>query len=212
MPFLVYPMLKEDVAQVSAIDREAFPTQWREPSSYEHELQNKLARYSIVCDETKTVSTLAAESEKVSSRLVPRIRRWFGRNYFSSSKAPSPGSRFIAGFGGIWVMADEAHITNIAVRMRYQRRGIGELLLIHLIGQTKELKAEFVTLEVRVSNTTAQNLYRKYGFVQTGLRRGYYTDNWEDGVIMSTESINSASFQSLFQQLKEEHSRRWGYS
>jgi len=144
LPFLVYPMLKEDIAQVSAIDREAFPTQWRSPSSYEHELQNKLARYSIVCDETKlarysivcdetkTVSTLAAESEKVSSGLVPRIKHWLGRNYLSSNKAPSPGSRFIAGFGGIWIMADEAHITNIAVRMRYQRQGIGELLLIHL--------------------------------------------------------------------------------
>ena len=212
MPYSVYSMLKEDIAQVSAIDREAFPTQWRSPSSYEHEWQNKLAHYLIACDETKIVSTLAAESEKVSPGLVPRIRYWFGHSYRSSNKGPSPGSRFIAGFGGIWVMADEAHITNIAVRKRYQRQGIGELLLIHLIGQTKELKAEFVTLEVRVSNTTAQNLYRKYGFVQTGLRRGYYTDNWENGVIMSTESIKSASFQARFQQLKQAHSRRWGYS
>ena len=212
MPYSVCPMLKEDVAQVSAIDREAFPTQWRSPSSYEHELQNKLACYILACDETKTVSTLAVESEKVSSGLVPRLRRWFARYYLSSNEVPSPGSRFITGFGGIWVMADESHITNIAVRKRYQRQGIGELLLIHLIGQTKRLRAEFATLEVRVSNTTAQNLYRKYGFVQTGLRRGYYTDNWEDGVIMSTESIDSASFQSRFQELKQAHSIRWGYS
>jgi len=212
LPYSVYSILKEDIAQVSAIDREAFPTQWRSPSSYEHELQNKLARYIIACDEAKTVSTLAAESGEAPSGLVPRIRHWFGRSYRSSSKVPLPGSRFIAGFGGIWVMADEAHITNIAVRKRYQRQGIGELLLIHLIGQTKEIKAEFMTLEVRMSNTIAQNLYKKYGFVQTGLRRGYYTDNWEDGMIMSTESINSASFQARFQQLKQAHSRRWGYS
>ena len=92
----------------------------------------------------------------------------------SPDTKPSPSIRqYIVGFAGIWVLADEAHITNIAVRQRYQLRGIGELLLISIIDLAKELKASIMTLEVRTSNIAAQNLYSKYGFTQVGIRRDY---------------------------------------
>ena len=107
-------------------------------------------------------------------------------------------------------MAGEAHITNIAVREQYRRQGIGELLLISLIDLAIELDAHLVTLEVRASNTTAQSLYSKYGFIQVGLRRGYYTDNREDGVLMSLENITSAPIQANLQQLKQAHAQTWG--
>ena len=100
-------------------------------------------------------------------------------------------------------MADEAHITNIAVRQKYQRRGLGELLIIATIDLAQELKASMMTLEVRASNTVAQSLYRKYGFVEVGVRRAYYVDNREDGIIMSTENITSESFQTRLRQLRE---------
>jgi len=71
-----------------------------------------------------------------------------------------------------------------------------------MLDRAIELEANMATLEVRVSNVTAQSLYQKYGFRQVGLRRRYYRDSDEDALIMSTERLTSASFQSHFQQLK----------
>lgn len=204
-------MRKEDIAQVNEIDREAFSTQWP-PPNYQHELQNQLARYIVACDESKTFEEpeVKAPPEKGVSELVSRVRQWFNHDSFFGSKLPPSSRQYIVGFAGIWILADEAHITNIAVRKRYQRQGIGELLLIAIIELTRELKANFMTLEVRASNTVAQSLYHKYGFTQVGLRRGYYTDNREDGIIMSTEKITSTPFQERFQQLKQAHFRNSG--
>ena len=202
-------MSNEDIAQVSEIDREAFPTQWP-PANYKHELQNQLARYIVACDETKTFDGPKVKPENGLHSLVSRIRRWLNHNCFFGNELPSPSRQYIAGFAGIWVLADEAHLTNIAVRKRYQCRGIGELLLISTIDMAKELKATFITLEVRASNTAAQSLYRKYGFTQVGIRRSYYTDNREDGILMSSENIASGSFQAQLQQLRQAHSRKWG--
>jgi len=107
-------------------------------------------------------------------------------------------------------MAGESHITNIAVREQYRRQGIGELLLISLLDLTIELGARLITLEVRTSNIAAQSLYSKYGFIQVGLRRGYYTDNREDGVLMSLENITSIPVEANLQQLKQAHLQKWG--
>lgn len=98
----------------------------------------------------------------------------------------------------------------IAVREAYRQRGIGELLLISAIDQAAELRAHTVTLEVRVSNTSAQSLYTKYRFSQTGIRRGYYTDNKEDGIVMTTPDITLPECQTYLQQLKQTHSSKWG--
>jgi len=67
-----------------------------------------------------------------------------------------------------------------------------------------------LTLEVRASNFAAQNLYSKYGFIQAGIRRGYYTNDKEDALIMSLGDITSASFEVLLNQLKKAHSRKCG--
>ncbi|MFC1942883.1 ribosomal protein S18-alanine N-acetyltransferase [Chloroflexota bacterium] len=207
MTYSIHPMCKEDVVQVTEIDREAFPSQLP-PANYNQELQNHLARYIIACNDSITVDESEVKPAKRLTRLAPIIKRWFGQTPSPINESPAPARQYIVGFAGIWVMAEEAHITNIAVRTRYQRRGIGELLLISIIDVAKELKAINMTLEVRISNTTAQNLYLKYGFVQMGIRRGYYLDNREDGLIMSTESITSASFQAHFQQLRETLARK----
>jgi len=209
LTYSLRPMYKEDIAQVTGIDREAFPTQLP-PPNYQHELQNQLARYIVACDDTKTVEEPEVKPEKGLSRLVSRIKRWFNHNHSPSNESSPSDKEYIIGFAGIWVLTDEAHITNIAVRQQYQRRGIGELLLISTIDLAKELKASIMTLEVRASNIAAQNLYSKYGFIQVGIRRGYYLDNREDGVLMSTESITSAPFQTRLQQLKEALARKWG--
>ena len=209
LTYSLRPMYKEDIAQVTGIDREAFPTQLP-PPSYRQELQNQLARYIVARDDTKTVEEPEVKPEKGLSRLASRIKRWFNPDRSPGNKPSPPSRQYIVGFAGIWVLADEAHITNIAVRQQYQHRGIGELLLISIIDLAKELKASIMTLEVRASNIAAQNLYSKYGFTQVGIRRGYYLDNREDGVLMSTESITSAPFQARLQQLKEALARKWG--
>ncbi len=203
-------MGKQDITQVTDIDREAFPTLWP-PANYQRELQNRLAHYIVACDEEKTVEEpeVKASPEKGFPGLASRMRQLF--NYrFSSNELPPSGKEYIIGFTGFWIMADEAHITNIAVRELQRRQGIGELLLISTIDLAAELDARIIILEVRASNTDALGLYHKYGFTRTGLRHGYYTDNKEDAVLMAARNITSASFQARLQQLKQAHFRKWG--
>jgi ribosomal-protein-alanine N-acetyltransferase len=207
LSYYVRQMGKEDVAQVNEIDREVFPTQLPTPD-YRRELQNPLARLIVVCDENKTVPEPEIKAPDASG-LLSKIRQLWRRERFWGSK-PQSDSKYILGFASIWVMADEAHLTNIAVRKQLQRQGIGELLLISIMDLAAELKAEFITLEVRVSNISAQRLYQKFGFNQVGTRPGYYTDNREDALLMTTEKISSAPFQARFQRLKRAYSQKYG--
>lgn len=90
----------------------------------------------------------------------------------------------IVGFAGLWVIVDEGHITNIAVHPDFRRKGIGVLLMNNLLSISKDENLIGLTLEVRNSNLSAQNLYKKFGFVVEGVRRNYYSDNGEDALIM----------------------------
>lgn len=93
----------------------------------------------------------------------------------------------IIGYGGMWLILNEAHITNIAIHPDYRGLGIGESMMDHLMALAHLSGAGKITLEVRVSNEVAQNLYRKKGFNATGIRPRYYTDNQEDALIMWAE-------------------------
>ena len=201
-------MLKEDIPQVTEIDREAFPKQWP-PANYKHELGNQLARYIVACDEAVESTEPYREPTKKPNGFISRLVQRLKRGNSPRAYLPGPDEQNLVGFAGIWVLSDEAHITNIAVRKKYRRQGIGELLLIQTIELAKGLKADIMTLEVRASNTAAQNLYYKYGFTQVGLRRAYYTDNREDGILMSTENVNLDSYQALFRQLKQAYEQKW---
>lgn len=209
MTYSMRPMGKDDLAQINEIDREAFPTQWP-PANYRQELQNRLAHYIVACDDDRTIDAPAIKLRKNILNILSGIMPWSRRRHPQTEPLPPIKLQYIVGFSGIWLMADEAHITNIAVRQQYQGMGLGELLLIATIDLSRELKASFMTLEVRASNLIAQNLYSKYGFEKTGLRRAYYLDNREDAIIMSTESINSASFQSRLQALREALTKKLG--
>jgi ribosomal-protein-alanine N-acetyltransferase len=101
-------------------------------------------------------------------------------------------------------MLDEAHVTTIAVRPSERGQGIGELLFIGLIDIAASLGARFVTLEVRASNYVAQQLYKKFGFREEGVRRRYYSDNGEDALIMWSEPLGSPAFQNRLARLKAE--------
>jgi ribosomal-protein-alanine N-acetyltransferase len=101
----------------------------------------------------------------------------------------------------MWIMMDEAHITTIALRTNRRGRGLGELLLASLMEMAYDVRAQRVTLEVRVSNEAAQRLYRKYGFHVEGTRARYYSDNNEDAYIMTTGNIQEQVYRHSFDAL-----------
>lgn len=90
----------------------------------------------------------------------------------------------IIGFCGMWLVIDAAQITNVAVVEKARGQGIGETLMREAIRIAREKNMDMMSLEVRVSNTPAKTLYRKLGFQDGGIRKGYYTDNGEDALVM----------------------------
>ena len=203
MPCLVRPMAKKDIPQVTTIDREAFPTMWP-PVNFNHELTNRLAHYVVACDGNKEITD---PPPRPAIRLVP-VRTFLGIKWPFTPKpgntdAPPESTEYVSGFVGLWIMVDEAHIINIAVREACRGHGVGELLLVSGIDTAAKLEASVVTLEVRASNSVAQNLYTKYGFKKVGVRRGYYTDNREDAFIMTTDIITTDECKRQFQRLKD---------
>lgn len=199
--YTIRPMEARDIAQVAEIDREAFPGEWvfRSHSSYKRDLDNPFVRYLVAC---------TTKHEAESGAPSPQKRPWF-RRLFSSTQS-SEAREDIIGFSGFWMMLREAHIIAIGVRDAYRRLGLGEALLIATIDLASTLNADAVTLEVRASNEIAQTLYKKYGFQPVGKRLRYYSSDGEDAIIMSTDSISSASFQESFRQLKKAHAERHG--
>ena len=95
----------------------------------------------------------------------------------------------IAGYAGMWQVCDEGHITNVAVHPEFRQSGIGSALLENLISHARNSGIGSMTLEVRKSNLPAQNLYRKFKFVEGGFRKAYYADNNEDALIMWRENL-----------------------
>ncbi|KIY23043.1 MULTISPECIES: ribosomal protein S18-alanine N-acetyltransferase [Mesobacillus] len=92
--------------------------------------------------------------------------------------------QLVVGYCGVWIIVDEAHITNIAVLPDYRGMKLGEALMARVIELASDMGACRMTLEVRVSNERAQNLYRKFGFQKGAIRKKYYTDNMEDAIVM----------------------------
>ena len=91
----------------------------------------------------------------------------------------------IAAYGGIWVVFEEAHITNVAVAGKFRGQGIGCALMKELENIARAKHAIRIFLEVRPSNAAALKMYNKLDYIQTGLRKAYYTDNGEDALIMT---------------------------
>jgi [ribosomal protein S18]-alanine N-acetyltransferase len=105
------------------------------------------------------------------------------KNHFSTYIAVEDEGRVI-GYCGVWLVVDEAHITNVAVLPGYRGQGLGELLMRKIMEVSIEFGARVMTLEVRKSNEAAQRLYRKLGFQNGGIRKRYYSDNQEDALVM----------------------------
>ena len=90
----------------------------------------------------------------------------------------------ILGYCGLYQVFNEGDITNIAVNPKYRKHGVASNLLLNLLDICKSLNCNDITLEVRESNIPAQNLYKKFDFKEEGIRKGYYSDNGENAIIM----------------------------
>ena len=112
----------------------------------------------------------------------------------------------VVGYGGEMFVVDDAHITNIAVARSHQRRAIGTRLLAELAWAAIEHGSTALTLEVRVSNNTAQALYERFGFESAGIRAKYY-ENVEDAIVMWCHGIREQGYRNRLRELCPEAAR-----
>lgn len=215
MDFTLRPMRSDDISQLAEIEREAFPTTWP-PTPFKRELDNKVARYLVAFMQWREPSEGPSDDTNTAPLLeVPKpwLQRVLGgvRDMFTPPpEVVNSQQDFIAGYVALWFVVDEAHITSIAVREDYRRLGLGELLMMGAVELASAREANQVTLEVRISNFPAHALYEKFGFKRTGIRKGYYTDNREDAVLMTVEGILTPEYRQLYRKLVDDFSRRRG--
>lgn len=107
----------------------------------------------------------------------------------------------VIGYIGCWTVNEEAHITSLVVSYKYRRMHVADILLYNLIGNMLNEEIKWLTLEVRISNKAAINLYKKFGFKQLGIRKKYYQDNNEDALILWTENLDSSFYKSLLNNI-----------
>jgi [ribosomal protein S18]-alanine N-acetyltransferase len=190
--YYLAPMTLDDIAEVSRVERQCFSNPWPQ-SAYRREIRNIANNHYIV---------LWYRPDRPESRLTrPEARGPLGLLPFVRRGEPATHDT-ISGFAGMWVLYDEAHVTTIGVAPQHRGKGLGEYMLVNLIEQALKRNAEWVTLEVRVSNDSAQALYRKYGFTQQGVRKRYYSDNGEDAFIMWSPSLHSEEYMTRFDELR----------
>jgi ribosomal-protein-alanine N-acetyltransferase len=185
-------MQLDDIPEVSRVERQCFTNPWPQ-SAYRRELRNPAnSAYIVLWYRPEAGDDQHARSESRGPLgLLPFIR-----------KSERGTVDQVAGFAGMWALYDEAHVTTIGVSPEHRGKGLGELLLVTLFEEADRRNAEWVTLEVRVSNDSAQALYRKYGFTQQGVRKRYYSDNGEDAYIMWSPSLRSDEYRERFRSLR----------
>jgi ribosomal-protein-alanine N-acetyltransferase len=201
MYYFIEPMTEDDIPQVQQIEAQSFTTPWS-ASTYRREIRNTQSCRYIVARASPTPPPPSGGGALSATRRHGLLGQIFGALFPHPEDAASPAP--IVGYGGLWLTVDDAHITTIAVEPGHRGMGVGELLLNALIDHAYELGGRQITLEVRVSNTTAQHLYLKYGFQPAGTRPRYYTDNGEDALIMWTESIDTPEYRARLSELRKQ--------
>lgn len=181
-PVRVRPMTLDDVGEVHRIEQATFSTPWS-ARSFVHDLTRDTTAFYLV----------------IQSRPGVRFR--------DAPEDPDLGPTPILGYGGLWLLGDEVHVSTIAVREGWRRRGLGELLLLCMVQKAIELGATEATLEVRVSNRGPITLYEKYRFRVAGRRPRYYADTGEDAWIMTSEPIQTRAYRALLRE-REAHLRQ----
>lgn len=179
-------MTVTDLPLVMEIDRLSFEIPWSE-KSYRYEINESNQSFMVVLEWSR-------------EREATRWQRWLNIRPY--------GERYIVGYGGMWFIAGEAHISTIAVHPKARGRGWGEILLAGMVRRGLLLHADEVALEVRVSNRRAQNLYRKYAFKTVDVKQRYYRNNGEDAYDMRIDLHNAficSEFEERYKALFEQH-------
>jgi ribosomal-protein-alanine N-acetyltransferase len=166
-------MREADVNTVQEIEREIFATPWPR-NAYYRELASRASAHYVVLRQDGPVERPA------------QVR--------AADFDPT-----IIGYGGMWRMYDEAHVTTIGVRHDLQHRGYGRMIFAGLVQAAYDMGAKWVTLEVRTTNDNAMKMYEGFGFKVIGRRKGYYTDNGEDAIVMWSDSIHSPRFRKAYE-------------
>ena len=192
------PMVAADIPAIVALDRLSFATPWS-TSAFRHEVCDSNYSHMLILEEV---------TPPPSERGWQQWRPWRPRRHIPTQ----PG-----GYGGLWVIEDEGHISTLAVQPCARGRRWGELLLTALIQRALTEGADYIVLEVRISNLIAQALYRKYGFTTVDRRRRYYADS-EDAFTMRLDlaAPSIARFQqrraALWRQFAERQGLRDHYT
>lgn len=199
-------MTQDDVPDVSRVERRCFPNPWP-TSAYRRELQNPAQNHYIVLRQLPDPPAMngtsgeatPAEPHNGPGRGLPRrslLPIGLGKRGPGNGIERAP----IIGFAGMWFAFDEAHITTIGVDPAHRGHGLGELLFLAMVDEAVSRGANWLTLEVRVSNVAAQALYRKYGFTTHGTRKRYYSDNNEDALIMWSRALSDPDVLANFEE------------
>ncbi len=183
-------MTLADIPQVVYIDRTSFGAPWS-PRSYAYEINESSYSHMLVLDYTSEINT--------ASRLQRLWQRVSGTGRKMQSR--------IVGYGGLWRVMEEAHISTIASHPDWRGHHFGEIMLAAMIRKALLLQASYIVLEVRVSNATAQNLYHKYQFNTVAVKRKYYRDNGEDAYDMRIEfdAEKRETYTRRFMELQGKH-------
>lgn len=187
-----------DIPEVLVIDRASFIPAWPE-RSYRFELNESQVSYMVVL-------------ERREEQPITGLRKFFRQ--LSGEYDPTEQMPIIVGYGGLWKIEEEAHISTIASHPEYRGNKYGEIVLASMVKRAMALKAGYVVLEVRVSNIVAQNLYKKYGFDIRGVKKGYYHHDKEDAYDMRLE-FNEASLakvEALYAELQKKVAFQNDYS
>lgn len=204
--YVIDEMTQDDIEEVSAVETRSFPSAWP-IAAYRRELRNRRQSFYVVLRDDPDVTAITTTPRRIPDEddeggripFLPFLRRGG-----LSRRLP------ILGFAGMWVLLDEAHITTIGVDPDQQGKGLGEFLFVTLLDEAIQRGATWVTLEVRVTNSTAQSLYRKYGFTVQGRRPRYYSDNNEDAYIMWSESLRDPGYRQRIEDLRRSALQRLG--
>ena len=181
-------MTTADIAQVVVIDNQSFDPPWS-ARSYGYEISESSYSHMVVL-ERKTNNDAASGWRRILRGL---------------NGQPNDHQSQIVGYGGLWNIVDEGHISTIAAHPGWRGHGFGEILLAGMVRRAITLGAAYIVLEVRVSNSIAQKLYTKYEFETTSTKARYYRNNNEDAYEMRLDLHDPAliaRFEARYEALK----------
>jgi ribosomal-protein-alanine N-acetyltransferase len=160
---------------------------------------------------TVTIAPMKRRNVRAVLRIEEQVypRPWTSSLFLSELALRTTRAYFVArigrdvvGYAGVMMSFEDAHVTTIAVDPAWHRRGIATRLLVALTREALVRGAQHMTLEVRMSNKGAQNLYRRFGFAPVGVRKNYYPETNEDALVMWVHDIDAPEHAQLLAQLE----------